>query len=70
MSYCGMPADLPLLEEVLVLIHEAGDDALEAAHGRVHAQHDEHEEEYHRPEQQALRKEVSRSRTRRLEKHE
>ena len=45
-----MPADLPLLEEVMVLVHEAGDDAFKAAHGRVHTEHDEHEEEYHRPE--------------------
>ena len=45
-----MPADLPLLEEVMVLVHEAGDDAFKAAHGRVHTEHVEHEEEYHRPE--------------------
>ena len=56
MSYRWMPANLPLLKEVLVLVHQAGDDALEAAHGRVHAQHDEHEEKYHRPEQQGLGK--------------
>ena len=44
------PGYSPFLEEALVLIHNPGDDTLEASHGRVHAQHDQHEEEDHRPE--------------------
>ena len=44
------PGYPPFLEEALVLVHYPGDDTLEASHGRVHAQHDQHEEEDHRPE--------------------
>ena len=44
------PGYPPFLEEALVLIHNPSDDTLEASHGRVHAQHDQHEEEDHRPE--------------------
>ena len=43
------PGYSPFLEEALVLVHYPGDDTLEASHGRVHAQHDQHEEEDHRP---------------------
>ena len=34
------PGYSPLLKELLIFIHDAGDDALQAAHGRVHAEHD------------------------------
>ena len=44
------PGYPPFLEEALVLVHNPSDDTLEASHGRVHAQHDQHEEEDHRPE--------------------
>ena len=44
------PGYSPFLEEALVLIHNPSDDTLEASHGRVHSQHDQHEEEDHRPE--------------------
>ena len=44
------PGYSPFLEEALVLIHNPSDDTLEASHGRVHAQHDQHEEEDHRPQ--------------------
>ena len=44
------PGYSPFLEEALVLVHNPSDDTLKASHGRVHAQHDQHEEEDHRPE--------------------
>ena len=43
------PGYSSLLKELLIFIHDASDDALQAAHGRVHAQHDQHEEEGDRP---------------------
>ena len=45
-----LPRYSALPEGLLVLVHQAGDDALQAAHGAVHAEHDEHEEEDDGPE--------------------
>ena len=48
-----LSGDASPAEGVLVLVHQPRDDALEAAHGAVHPQHDQHEEEDHGPELRA-----------------